>query len=446
MAVQSIRGMNDLFPPDIFYWQHVESILKQVMQQFAYQEIRTPILEHTELFKRSIGDATDIVEKEMYTFLDRNSESLTLRPEGTACVVRAGIERGLLYHQQQRYWYLGPMFRHERPQKGRYRQFHQFGIEFFGVPSFDADCEVMMISYHILSCLSLDKRYTLNINSLGTTKTRARYREALLAFLMPHSDKLDPDSQRRLTSNPFRILDSKNPLTQQLLDEGPVISDFLEAEEKKQFEDLCQYLKSVNIPYVINPKLVRGLDYYNHVVFEWVSQAENKAQNTVCAGGRYDGLVAQLGGEDSPAVGFALGVERLVEEFRHLQNQETEAFTHANQADIYLTAMLSSPIPTLRLSQALREALPHLKILMHCGGGQLKKQLKRADQSGAKVAILFSEPEGEAASSFSITDLFNRKMIKLKFLREQSTEEDRVCQQENFNNLMELVAQIKKYF
>src|SRR5690606_31895733 len=316
--IQAIRGMNDLLPGDSAVWQYVEGTIADILQRYGYQEIRFPVVEATELFKRSIGEVTDIVEKEMYTFEDRNGDSLTLRPEGTACCVRACEENGLLYNQTQRLWYMGPMFRHERPQKGRYRQFHQVGVETFGIEGPDIDAEVLMLSARILRELGVSESVTLQLNSLGDVNSRGAYKDALVAYLQQYSADLDEDSQRRLTTNPLRILDSKNPETQALLVDAPVLLDYLDVSSRAHFEKLQRLLDSVGIAYQINPRLVRGLDYYGKTAFEWVTDILG-AQSTVCAGGRYDGLVEQLGGKPTPAVGFGMGLERLVLLLQELQ-------------------------------------------------------------------------------------------------------------------------------
>ena len=309
--IQSVRGMNDILPDELVYWDYIESLIRDVTASYAYREIRTPVLEQTALFKRSIGDVTDIIEKEMYTFDDRNGDSLSLRPEGTACCVRAAVEHGLLHNQQQRLWYMGPMFRHERPQKGRYRQFHQLGVEAFGMARPEADVEVILLSKRIIEQLDLLGDVTLQINTLGTLEARAAYREQLVAYYKSCFDSLDDDSKSRLDKNPLRILDSKNPDMQKLNQAAPKLIDYLDDASKAHFDRTCELLTALNISFVITPTLVRGLDYYCHTVFEWVTTALG-AQGTVCAGGRYDYLVEQLGGRATPAVGFAMGIERMV--------------------------------------------------------------------------------------------------------------------------------------
>ena len=391
-TIQAIRGMNDCLPEQTGVWQRVESTLRQVVANYGYQEIRTPIVENTALFKRSIGEVTDIVEKEMYTFDDRSGDSLTLRPEGTASTVRAGNEHGLLYNQQQRLWYMGPMFRHERPQKGRYRQFHQFGVETYGLDGPDIDLEVILLSARLWKVFGISNAVTLEINSLGSNEARARYRDALVAFLSEHKDQLDEDSLRRLESNPLRVLDSKNPQVQALVKDAPVLLDHLDEESKQHFSLLCERLTQAGIEFKVNPKLVRGLDYYNRTVFEWVTDSLG-AQGTVCAGGRYDGLVEQLGGKSTPAVGFAMGMERLVLLLTTLETINVDA----SNADVYITAMGDEAAGfAMQVAESLRDARPNLRVMMHCGGGNFKKQLKRADKTGAQVAILIGTEEMNA--------------------------------------------------
>lgn len=387
--IQAIRGMNDLLPGDSAVWQYVEGTIADILQRYAYQEIRFPVVESTELFKRSIGEVTDIVEKEMYTFADRNGDSLTLRPEGTACCVRACEENGLLYNQTQRLWYMGPMFRHERPQKGRYRQFHQVGVEAFGIEGPDIDAEVLMLSARILRELGVSESVTLQLNSLGDVNSRGAYKDALVAYLQQYSADLDEDSQRRLTTNPLRILDSKNPETQALLAGAPVLLDYLDPGSRAHFEQLQQLLDSVGIVYQINPRLVRGLDYYGKTAFEWVTDKLG-AQSTVCAGGRYDGLVEQLGGKPTPAVGFGMGLERLVLLLQELQLIPAEL---QQQADVYLVAAGNVESAVLQLAERIRDELPYLRLSTHCGGGSIKSQMKKADKSFADIALILGEDE-----------------------------------------------------
>lgn len=387
--IQAIRGMNDILPTQSPLWQKVEAILRSSVSAYGYSEIRTPIVENTELFKRSIGEVTDIVEKEMYTFEDNNGDSLTLRPEGTASTVRAGNENGLLYNQEQRLWYMGPMFRHERPQKGRYRQFNQFGVEVYGIGTADIDAEVLMLSARLWEKLGISEHVSLELNTLGDPAERAVYRDALIAFLEQHKDALDEDSKRRMYSNPLRVLDSKDQNVQAILANAPELMDFLGEESKAHFSQLRELLDAVGIKYTINPRLVRGLDYYNRTVFEWVTSSLG-SQGTVLAGGRYDGLVAQLGGKDTPAVGFAMGLERIILLLETLElNKDIPP-----EVDVYVTAMGDSClVEAIKVAQELRSALPTLKVMSHCGGGNVKKQMKRADKSGAQVALLIGEEE-----------------------------------------------------
>ncbi|MDF1781876.1 MAG: histidine--tRNA ligase [Alcanivoracaceae bacterium] len=381
----SIRGMNDILPEQSSLWQWLEVRIQSVLDRYGYQEIRMPIVEHTELFKRSIGEVTDIVEKEMYTFNDRNGDSLTLRPEGTASCVRACEQHGLLYNQVQRLWYVGPMFRHERPQAGRYRQFHQIGVETFGMAGPDIDAEIILLTARLWRELGLSSKVRLELNSLGSSEDRARYREALVAYLSERIDQLDDDSKRRLERNPLRVLDSKDVGTRAALKDAPVLRDFLGDDAKAHFDGLCAALDQAGVAYQLNPALVRGLDYYGKTVFEWITD-DLGAQGTVCAGGRYDGLVEQLGGRATPAVGFAMGLERLV---LLLEQQRPEL---RPQADIYVIAP-DEKTAGLLLSEALRDALPELKIQSHCGAGGLKAQMKKADKSGARFALILAEQE-----------------------------------------------------
>lgn len=387
--IQAIRGMNDLLPGDSSIWQYVEGVVTDILQRYGYQEIRFPIVESTELFKRSIGEVTDIVEKEMYTFDDRNGDSLTLRPEGTACCVRACEENGLLYNQIQRLWYMGPMFRHERPQKGRYRQFNQLGVETFGIEGPDIDAEVLLLSARILRELGVSESVTLQLNSLGDSASRAAYKEALVQYLEQHRASLDEDSLRRLSTNPLRILDSKDANTQAVLNDAPVLLDYLDTASRVHFEQLQELLINSGIRFQINPRLVRGLDYYGKTAFEWVTDKLG-AQSTVCAGGRYDGLVEQLGGKPTPAVGFGLGLERLV---LLLQTLELIPEGLQQQADVYLVAAGDVQSAALQLAERIRDDLPYLRLLTHCGGGSIKSQMKKADKSAADIALILGENE-----------------------------------------------------
>ncbi len=390
--ITAIRGMNDILPiatkdnpVTTARWQAVEKVLRQLMHQYGYREIRLPIVENTPLFKRAIGEVTDIVEKEMYTFEDRGGDSLTLRPEGTAGCVRACLEHGLTYNQTQRLWYTGAMFRYERPQKGRYRQFHQFGVETFGMKTADIDAELILMSARLWQLLGLNDVVRLEINSLGEIEARNAYRAALVDYLSQHIDQLDEDSKRRLSTNPLRVLDSKDAKTQAVLLNAPQLMNYLDEESRSHFATLTAILDGAGIAYTVNQRLVRGLDYYNKTVFEWVTTALG-AQGTVCAGGRYDGLVTQLGGQATPAVGFAIGLERLVLLLETLQQAND-----SSEADIYLLSELNTLQSTLLLAETLRNSLPNYRIVTHCGGGQFKNQLKKADKTGAKLALWLSQ-------------------------------------------------------
>ncbi|TDJ23899.1 MAG: histidine--tRNA ligase [Gammaproteobacteria bacterium] len=385
---QSVRGMRDQVPEAARRWSHVETGFKQVLASFSYEEIRLPLLESTALFSRSVGENTDIVQKEMYSLRDRDGESITLRPEGTAGCVRAGLQQGLLFNQVQRFWYAGPMFRYERPQKGRYRQFEQIGAEAFGMAGADLDAELLQLCADAFQRLGVADHLTLELNTLGTAASRQAYRDALVAYLEPRQAQLDEDSQRRLARNPLRILDSKDEGTQDLLAEAPGLEDFLDDESKAHFDDLLTLLEQLDIGYRVNTRLVRGLDYYTHTVFEWVTDALG-AQGTVCAGGRYDGLVEQLGGRPSPAAGFALGVDRLV-----LLHEVVFPDWQSPAVDAYCVVLGPAQRAwAMALCQRLRLDLPALKLRLHNGGGKLKNQLRRADQSGAVCALLIGEDE-----------------------------------------------------
>ena len=394
---RSVRGMVDILPEDTFLWQQLEVVMGSVLQQYGYQEIRLPIIEATQLFSRSIGEVTDIVEKEMYTFADRNGESLSLRPEGTASCVRAVVQHNL-QQTVQKLWYQGPMFRYERPQKGRQRQFHQLGVEGFGVATPDLDAELILVSNALWRGLGVRELLTLEVNSIGSPAARGLFREALVEFLSDHRTTLDDDSQRRLETNPLRILDSKNVDTQALLADAPALSDFLDEQSRDDFAALLAMLTAAGQPYVVNERLVRGLDYYNKTVFEWTTDALG-AQGTVCGGGRYDGLVAQFGGRDTPAAGFAIGLERLVLLLKGLEAQPVP------QADIYVvTADAKSQLHALPRVEALRQALPGRAIQAHLGGGSFKSQFKRADRSGARFALVYGESE-QATESVTLKPL-----------------------------------------
>ncbi|GAA3596655.1 histidine--tRNA ligase [Gibbsiella greigii] len=398
--IQAIRGMNDYLPADTALWQRIEGTLKQVLGSYGYSEIRLPIVEQTPLFKRAIGEVTDVVEKEMYTFDDRNGESLTLRPEGTAGCVRAGIEHGLLYNQEQRLWYIGPMFRYERPQKGRYRQFHQLGAEVFGLQGPDIDAELILLTARWWKALGIAEHVSLELNSIGSLEARANYRDALVAFLEQHVDVLDEDCKRRMYSNPLRVLDSKNPDVQALLNGAPRLSEYLDEESREHFNGLCELLSQVGIPYTINERLVRGLDYYNRTVFEWVTSSLG-AQGTVCAGGRYDGLVEQLGGRATPAVGFAMGLERLV----LLVQAVNPDFKAPATVDVYvISSGAGTQSAAMALAESVRDAAPQLKVMTNYGGGNFKKQMSRADKWGARAALILGENE-VAAQQVVVKDL-----------------------------------------
>ncbi|CAI8845675.1 histidine--tRNA ligase [Methylocaldum szegediense] len=386
--IQAIRGMHDILPDRTPRWQYVESVVRRIMASYGYEEIRLPLLEKTELFKRSIGEVTDIVEKEMYTFEDRNGDSLTLRPEGTAGCLRACMEHGLLYNRINRLWYSGPMFRHERPQKGRYRQFHQVGVEVYGIDTPDIDVELILLSSRLWRELGIAHKLELQINTLGTAAERLVYRNKLVQYFRTHYEKLDEDSRRRLETNPLRILDSKNPEMRELIQAAPVLADDLGEESRNHFQRLKELLDEAGISYVVNPTLVRGLDYYSRTVFEWVTD-ELGAQGTVCAGGRYDGLIEQLGGKGSAATGFALGMERLIELLESPEKLDAAARPHAYLIRVGGEAERRGAA----LAEALRDALPNLRLVVNCGGGSFKSQFKRADKSGAAVALILGEDE-----------------------------------------------------
>ncbi|MBV1915424.1 MAG: histidine--tRNA ligase [Pseudomonadales bacterium] len=413
--------MNDLLPAQSVVWQYLEQEVRTLVNSYGYQEIRMPIVEYTDLFKRSIGEVTDIVEKEMYTFKDRNDESLTLRPEGTAGCVRAGEQHGLFYNQVQRLWYSGPMFRYERPQKGRYRQFHQIGVEVFGLDGPDIDAELLLMTARLWRNLGLENAVTLQLNTLGDSESRSRFKVALVEYLTQRKDQLDDDSQRRLDSNPLRILDSKNSETQQLLNDAPKLIDFLDQESIEHFELLKQLLDDAGIKYQVNPRLVRGLDYYGKTVFEWVTD-QLGAQGTVCAGGRYNGLVEQLGGRSTPAVGFAMGIERLV---LLLETCSAIPESASNDADIYLmTPVEGGQSAGFKIAETLRQAYPSLRVISHCGGGNFKRQMKRAVDSQASYALILGSEELESGE------------ISVKALKEQQPQ-----QRLNEVDLLDFVAE-----
>ncbi len=418
--IQSIRGMHDVLPPDSDLLRATEHALQNVLRQYGYHEIRMPLLEQTELFKRSLGEVTDIVEKEMYTFEDRNGDSLTLRPEGTASCVRAGLQHGFLYAQPQRLWYGGPFFRHERPQKGRYRQFHQIGVETFGFVGPDIDAELIILSANMWEKINLPMQPRLEINSLGSSHARKQYRQTLTNYLQQHEDKLDQEAKSRLHTNPLRILDSKNPEMQEVILNAPSLLEHLDAESADHFLRLQKILDAAEIEFTINPRLVRGLDYYSKTVFEWVAEGLG-AQATICAGGRYDGLIEQLGGKPCPAAGFAIGLERLV--------SLLEASQLANQAiDVYMVLMgENAEIAGLKLAKQIRTQTPISSVVTNCGGGSIKSQMKRADKSQARLAFILGEDE------------LQNQNVTVKYLREKRDQEiisqkDLVAFLENYNN------------
>jgi len=422
---QAVKGMNDILPETSPTWQYLENCLRRITANYGYSEIRMPIVENTQLFCRSIGEVTDIVEKEMYTFVDKGEDSLTLRPEGTASCVRAGIQHGLLYNQQQRLWYMGPMFRRERPQKGRYRQFFQFGAETFGLEGPDIDAELILLSARLWQELGIFDLVELEINSLGSNQAREAYKQILVAYFEKNNELLDQDSLRRLNSNPLRILDSKNPAMKQLIEDAPKLTEHLDEESQQHLNTLCDKLDQLEISYKINPKLVRGLDYYNRTVFEWVTTSLG-AQGTICAGGRYDGLVEQLGGQATPACGFAMGLERIIlllEQQKELKDKLSPAI------DVYLCMLgQAAEVAGFKLAESLRNKHPEIKLQMHCGGGNFKKQLKRADKSGAQIALILGEEE-VIAQTVTVKYLLNKQ------------EQKNCSQAELLNCLAELVAE-----
>jgi histidyl-tRNA synthetase len=410
--VRAVRGMRDILPQDARMWRHVEDIIQGVIDSFAYEEVRLPLLEFTELFARGVGEATDIVEKEMYTLADRDGDSLSLRPEGTASCVRALEESGLLYNQNQRVTYAGPMFRYEKPQKGRYRQFYQIGAEAFGFAGPDVDAELIAIGAACWKALGISQHISLEVNSLGSNAARIAYKEALVAYLTPLKEQLDEDSQRRLLTNPLRILDSKDPATQGLLELSPQLPDFVDEESKAHFQQLLKILDAMGITYKVNPNLVRGLDYYTHTVFEWVTQ-DLGSQGAVCAGGRYDGLVKQLGGRNTPAVGFAIGLDRVVLLCELVKLEVKQS------ADLYI-CVLGDELRSkgMILARQLRDEMPQTSVRLHMGGGNFKKQLKRADASGATWAILYGEEEA-ASGELSLKHLRDVSVGQVKLRVEQ---------------------------
>jgi histidyl-tRNA synthetase len=402
----SIPGMADIVPPHSGVWQHVEQCWQRIASQYGYQEIRMPLLEFTELFKRSLGETADVVGKEMFSFLDRDEKSLTLRPEGTASCVRACLEGGLFYHQTPRLWYIGPMFRYERPQKGRSRQFHQIGVETFGLSGPEIEMEHILMIWRFWKQLGIESAVTLEINSLGSAENRLRYRAALVAYLTPHYDRLDEESQKRLIQNPLRILDSKNPVLAEIIAEAPRLSEFWDADSQQNFDILCTLLRNYQIPFTVNPRLVRGLDYYNHTVYEWITPHLG-TQNAVCAGGRYDGLVEQLGGEPVSGVGFALGLERVL-----LLMEAQGKITCTSGIDVYIVGLgIGFLNQALKLSEMLRDTDSKIRVMIHGRGGNFKSQFKYADSSGALFAFIMGEEE------------LKRETVSIKHLREASPQQ-----------------------
>jgi histidyl-tRNA synthetase len=388
-GIQPIRGMNDVLPAEIGLWQHLEAALRELAAAYGYEEIRVPVVEHTELFKRSIGEFTDIVEKEMYTFSDQGGDSLTLRPEATAGIARAAISNGMLRGQKHKLWCIGPMFRHERPQKGRYRQFHQFDVEAIGFEGPDVDAELIVMMARLWRVLGLT-RVRLKLNSLGTPESRAAYRDKLVQYFRGHEQALDADSRRRLGGNPLRILDSKNPDMQALIAGAPLIVDHLDAASSEHFGALQAALRAAGVDFSIDPRLVRGLDYYSRTVFEWTTDALG-SQDAVCSGGRYDGLIAHLGGEPTPAIGFAMGIERVVELLRQAGTEPA-----AHMPDVYIVAQGTRAVSAgLALAERLRDELPRRRIAFGAGGGNFKAQFRRADRSGARLALVIGDSELE---------------------------------------------------
>jgi histidyl-tRNA synthetase len=387
MKPKAIRGMNDILPDASAAWRYLEQAVQEIVSAYGYDEIRLPILEHTELFRRSIGEVTDIVEKEMYTFEDRNGESLTMRPEATASVVRAGITNGLLHNQRQKLWTCGPMFRYEKPQKGRYRQFHQFNVEALGYAGPDVDAELIVMSARMWRRLGISK-LRLELNSLGTGDARKRYRETLVDYFSGVKSQLDQDSIRRLERNPLRILDSKNPEMQAVIEDAPVMLDYLDMESAEHFDELRALIDVAGVSYTLNPRLVRGLDYYNRTVFEWVTD-ELGSQGAVCSGGRYDGLVEKLGGRPTPAVGWAMGMERFVALFGACGGEAPAA-----GADVYMVAVGDGTQQrAFTVAEDLRDTIPGIRVEMNLGGGSFKSQMKRADGSNAEFALILGEQE-----------------------------------------------------
>lgn len=410
--IQAIRGMHDVLPDQTPLWQYAEKIIREVLSNYGYSEIRLPAVEKTELFKRSIGEVTDIVEKEMYTFDDRNGDSLTLRPEGTAGCLRACLEHGLLHNQVHRLWYYGAMYRHERPQKGRYRQFFQFGVETYGMASADIDTELLLLTDRLWKRLGIREKVRLQLNSLGTIAERLVYRDALVRYFEQHLEALDEDSLRRLATNPLRILDTKNPAMADVVKNAPELMDYLGDDSRQHFQTILDTLTDLGVSYEINTRLVRGLDYYSKTVFEWVTD-ELGSQGTICAGGRYDGLIEQLGGKANSAIGFAMGMERLV---LLLETLEIEV---ENSVDVYMIRVGEAAEKVgLRLAEQLRTEIPTLKLQVDCAGGSIKSQFKKADKSGAKYALILGEDE------------ILRGEVGLKSLRDEQSNQQNLTQSE----------------
>ncbi len=425
--IQAVRGMNDLLPEALSSWQVIEQSIKQVVGQYSYKEIRTPIVESTSLFSRSIGEVTDIVQKEMYTFNDRNGDSLTLRPEGTASVVRAAIEHGLLHNQTQRLWYMGPMFRHERPQKGRYRQFYQFGLEAFGYSDIGIEFEQLLLLNRLWQVLGIREVITLELNTIGTSEERKRYNEALQNYFASHQASLTDSERERAKQNPLRLLDSKNESLQPLIANAPSLMDYLEPDTKQRFQSLCGLLDNIGVSYIINSRLVRGLDYYSHTVFEWTTTALG-AQGTVCAGGRYDRLVEDCGGRPTPAFGFALGLERLV-----LLLETLQADAEDKQRDTDIAVVVDNGITIDRwmpIVERIRDELPRYKVDVNLSGGSFKSQFKRADKSGASYALVIGEDE------------LNSGELTLEYLRSKK-DKCRLSQQALIARLLDEIKDVK---
>jgi histidyl-tRNA synthetase len=405
--IQAVRGMNDVLPAEIGTWQFLESTIRSLVAAYGYQEMRVPIVEQTRLFKRAIGEYTDVVEKEMFTFTEQDGEQLTLRPEATAGIVRATISNGMLRGARHKLWCIGPMFRHEKPQRGRYRQFHQLDVECIGFAGPDVDAELIAMTARLWRAVGIEKHVKLEINSLGTSESRRAYRELLVGYFRKHESRLDADSKRRLEGNPLRILDSKNPEMRKIVDAAPVLTEHLDAESRAHFEALCTLLSSLGIEYRVNPRLVRGLDYYSRTVFEWITDALG-SQGAVCAGGRYDGLIAHLGGDATPAIGFAMGIERAVELIKL-----TAPKPEAAAADVYVVVSGErANAEVLKIVERLRSELPHRRFEVNLGGGNFKAQFRRADRSGAPLALILGDDE------------LARGVVAMKPLRAESGQTD----------------------